>query len=179
MKLLIMQFSPISCHFIYDLSVLLCTLSYILPICVLPWTSHTKLRGQFSASHIVQNIKAKLGQVRRCWSVHRSLMATVRGKWGSGRRDLPNLTSTVVLFIAVTSPFYYYYFYLFMRLELPPLWSVMRLTGCRSRGPGFDFRRYHIFWVVVGLKWGPLILVRINNELLERKISGFGLENWD
>ena len=30
------------------------------------------------------------------------------------------------------------------------------------RGPGFDPRRYQIFWVVVGLERGPLSLVRSN-----------------
>jgi len=35
------------------------------------------------------------------------------------------------------------------------------------RGPGFDSRRYQIFWVVVGLERGPLSLVRSIEELLE------------
>ena len=35
------------------------------------------------------------------------------------------------------------------------------------RGPGFDPRRYQIFWVVVGLERGPLSLVRSVEELLE------------
>jgi hypothetical protein len=38
-------------------------------------------------------------------------------------------------------------------------------------GPGFDSRRYHIFYVAVGLKRGPLSLVRINEEILERKVA--------
>jgi hypothetical protein len=29
----------------------------------------------------------------------------------------------------------------------------------------------------VGLEWGPFNLVRINEELLERKSSGSGIEN--
>jgi hypothetical protein len=29
----------------------------------------------------------------------------------------------------------------------------------------------------MGLEWGPLSLVRINEELLERESSGSGLEN--
>jgi hypothetical protein len=44
---------------------------------------------------------------------------------------------------------------------------AVRVPGCRSRGPGFDSRRYHIFGKVVGLERGPLSLVRINEELLE------------
>jgi hypothetical protein len=50
-------------------------------------------------------------------------------------------------------------------------------SGYRSRGPGFDSRRYLIFWEVVGLERTPLILVRAIEELLERKNSGSNLEN--
>ena len=39
---------------------------------------------------------------------------------------------------------------------------VVRVSGYRYRGPGFDPRRYQIFWVVVGLERGPLSLVRSN-----------------
>jgi hypothetical protein len=56
---------------------------------------------------------------------------------------------------------------------------VVRVPGYRSRGPGFHFWRYKIFWVVVGLEQGPLSLVGITEELLEWKRSGSGLENWD
>jgi hypothetical protein len=54
----------------------------------------------------------------------------------------------------------------------PPLWS----SGQSSRGPGFDSRGYQIFWGVMGLERGPLSLVSITEELLERKRSGCGLE---
>jgi hypothetical protein len=47
---------------------------------------------------------------------------------------------------------------------------VVRVPGYRSRGPGVDSRRYQIFWEVVGLERGPLSLVRIIAEVLERKI---------
>jgi hypothetical protein len=47
---------------------------------------------------------------------------------------------------------------------------VVRITGCRPRVPGFDSRRYQIFSVAVRLEWRPFILVRINEELLERKV---------
>jgi hypothetical protein len=30
---------------------------------------------------------------------------------------------------------------------------VVRVSGYRYRGLGFDPRRYQIFWVVVGLEW--------------------------
>ena len=44
---------------------------------------------------------------------------------------------------------------------------VVRVSGYRYRGPGFDPRRYQIFWVVVGLERGPLSLMRSIEELLE------------
>jgi hypothetical protein len=54
-----------------------------------------------------------------------------------------------------------------------------RLCGLVVRVPDyrFDSRHYQIFWEVVGLEGGPLSLVSTTEELLERKSSGFGLEN--
>jgi len=49
---------------------------------------------------------------------------------------------------------------------------VVRVSGYRYRGPGFDPRSYQIFWVLVGLERGPLSLVslvRSIEELLEWK----------
>jgi hypothetical protein len=54
---------------------------------------------------------------------------------------------------------------------------VVRVLAYRSRGPGFDSRRYQIFWEVVGLERGPLSLVSTTEELLGRKSSGSGLES--
>jgi hypothetical protein len=51
------------------------------------------------------------------------------------------------------------------------------VPGYRSWGPGFDSRRYQIFWEILGLERGPLSLVRIIEELLEWKSGGSGLEN--
>jgi hypothetical protein len=51
---------------------------------------------------------------------------------------------------------------------------VVRVPGYRSRGPGFDSRRYQIFWEVVGQERGLLTLVRITEEVLESRSSGFG-----
>jgi hypothetical protein len=47
----------------------------------------------------------------------------------------------------------------------------IRVVGLRLRGSGFDFWRYHIFFVAVGLERGPLSLMRINEELLERIVA--------
>ena len=44
---------------------------------------------------------------------------------------------------------------------------VVRVSGYRYRGLGFDSRRYQISWVVVGLERGPLSFVRSIEELLE------------
>jgi hypothetical protein len=41
----------------------------------------------------------------------------------------------------------------------------------------FDSRHYQIFWEFVGLERGPLSLMSTIEELLERKISGSGLES--
>jgi hypothetical protein len=54
---------------------------------------------------------------------------------------------------------------------------VVSIPGYRSRGPGFDSRRYHIFWEAVGLERGPLSLVSTNEELPGRNSSGSRLEN--
>jgi hypothetical protein len=52
---------------------------------------------------------------------------------------------------------------------------VVRVPGCRSRGPRFDSRLYQIFLEVLGIEQYPLSIVKINEELLERKSSGSGL----
>ena len=44
---------------------------------------------------------------------------------------------------------------------------VVRVSGYRYRGLGFDSRRYQIFWVAGGLERGTLSLVRSIEELLE------------
>ena len=44
---------------------------------------------------------------------------------------------------------------------------VVRVSGYRYRGLGFDSRRYQIFWIEVGLERGPFSLARSNEELLE------------
>jgi hypothetical protein len=54
---------------------------------------------------------------------------------------------------------------------------VVTVPGYRSRGPGFDSRRYRIFWEVVVLERGPLSLASTTEELLGRNNSGSGLEN--
>jgi hypothetical protein len=54
---------------------------------------------------------------------------------------------------------------------------VVRVPGYRSRGFGFDSRRYQIFWEVVGLERGRLSFMSTTEELLGRKSTGSGLEN--
>jgi hypothetical protein len=51
---------------------------------------------------------------------------------------------------------------------------VVRVPDYRSRDPGFDSRRYQIFWEEVGLERGLLNLVSKTEELLEWKSSGSG-----
>jgi hypothetical protein len=54
---------------------------------------------------------------------------------------------------------------------------VIRVPAYRSRGPGFDSRRYQIFWEVLGLERGALSLLSIIEELLGRHSRGFSLES--
>jgi hypothetical protein len=56
---------------------------------------------------------------------------------------------------------------------------VVRLPGCRPRGPGFYFRRCQIFWVAVDLERGPLSPCENTWGDTWTKSSGSGLENWD
>jgi hypothetical protein len=56
---------------------------------------------------------------------------------------------------------------------------VVRVTGYRSRDPGFVSRRYQIFWEVVGLERGSNGLVSITEKLLEWKSSGSGSRKRD
>jgi hypothetical protein len=58
----------------------------------------------------------------------------------------------------------------------PPLWSSRQSSWLQIQRSGFDSRLYQIFWEV-GLERGPLSLVSTIEELLERKISGSGLES--
>jgi hypothetical protein len=51
---------------------------------------------------------------------------------------------------------------------------VVRVPGYRSRGLGFDSRRYQMLLKVLGLERGPLSLVTTTEELLELKSSGSG-----
>jgi hypothetical protein len=66
-----------------------------------------------------------------------------------------------------------------MRNYWPPLRSNGKSYWLQIQRFGFNSRHYQIFWEVVGLEQGPLSLVSTNEELLERKSSGFGLENRD
>jgi hypothetical protein len=56
---------------------------------------------------------------------------------------------------------------------------VVRVSGYKSRGPGFDSQPYQNNRQVRGLERGPLSLVITSEELLEKRSSGFDLENRD
>jgi hypothetical protein len=56
---------------------------------------------------------------------------------------------------------------------------VVRLPGCKPRGPGFDSRLYQILWVAVGLERGSLSPCEDKWGVTWKKIRGSGLENWD
>jgi hypothetical protein len=54
-------------------------------------------------------------------------------------------------------------------VSLRPPWSSVQISWLQIQGSRFDFRRYQIFWEVVGLERGSPILVSANEELLEKK----------
>jgi hypothetical protein len=56
---------------------------------------------------------------------------------------------------------------------------VVRVSGYRFTGSGFDSRRFQIFWEAMSLERGPLSLVRTTEELLGRNSSGSGQGNRD
>jgi hypothetical protein len=60
-----------------------------------------------------------------------------------------------------------------VRLLLLKSDGIIRLDilALQIQGSGFDSRRYHIFWEVVGLERGPLSLVSTIEELLGRRIA--------
>jgi hypothetical protein len=60
-----------------------------------------------------------------------------------------------------------------------PCGLVTRVPGYGPRCPGLDSWRYQIFWVAVDLEQGPLSLMRINEEPLERMNRSSSLENRD
>jgi hypothetical protein len=67
----------------------------------------------------------------------------------------------------------------FSQLEDRLCGLVVRVSGYRCRGPGFDSRAFQIFWEAVGLERGPLSLVRATEELIGRNSSCSGQENRD
>jgi hypothetical protein len=66
---------------------------------------------------------------------------------------------------------------MFIALSSPSLLNpVPTCSWLQIQRSGFDFRRYQIFWEVVGLERGPLSLVITMEELLERRSNDSGLE---
>jgi hypothetical protein len=57
------------------------------------------------------------------------------------------------------------------------MWSSGQNSWLHIQRSGFNSRHYQIFWEVVGLERGPHSLVSTIEELLERKISGSGLDS--
>jgi hypothetical protein len=59
------------------------------------------------------------------------------------------------------------------------MWSSGQSSWLQIQTSGFDSRRCHIFWEVVGLEQGPPSLLSTTEELVEWKSSGLGLETRD
>jgi hypothetical protein len=56
-------------------------------------------------------------------------------------------------------------------------WSSDQSSCLQIQKAGFDFRRFQIFWEVLGLERGPLSLVSTTEELPARNSSDSGLED--
>jgi hypothetical protein len=52
-----------------------------------------------------------------------------------------------------------------------PLWTSSQGSWLQIQTTGFDFRRHQIFLELVGLERGPLSLVNITEELLDKKVA--------
>jgi hypothetical protein len=69
--------------------------------------------------------------------------------------------------------------YICLEESRPPLWYSGQSSWPQIRRPGFDSRRYQIFWEVVELERSLLSLVSTIEELLGRNSSGSELETRD
>jgi hypothetical protein len=77
--------------------------------------------------------------------------------WSSGQSSwLQN--GDVMCFLWGTNWIYICY----LEESRPPLWSSGQSSSLQNQRSGFDSRRYHIFWDLVGLQRGPLSLVSTN-----------------
>jgi hypothetical protein len=52
-----------------------------------------------------------------------------------------------------------------------PLWSSDQSSWLQIQRSRFVFRRYHIFWLALGLERDPLSLMSITEELLGKKVA--------
>jgi hypothetical protein len=66
--------------------------------------------------------------------------------------------------------------YCLLTTNRPPLCYSTQSSWLQIQRFGFDSKRYHIFWEVVGLKRGPLGFVSTTEELLGRNSKVSGLE---
>jgi hypothetical protein len=115
---------------------------------------------------------------------HSRIFDMSNGYSGSIFRNCCNETSLSdsLTFLRYVSP---------LRICTCNLWFTLFSTQCKRWGSlcgimvrglqvqrsGFDSRRYHILWEVVGLERCPFRLVSTIEELLGRNISCFGPEN--
>jgi hypothetical protein len=93
--------------------------------------------------------------------------------WGTNWIYICHVEESRPCFLWGTNRIYVYY----IEESRLPLWSSGQSSWLQIQRSGFDFRRYQIFWEVVGLERGPLSLVSTTEELLGRKRSGSGLES--
>jgi hypothetical protein len=108
------------------------------------------------------------------WSYVRYVEESRPPLWSSGQSSwLQN--GDVLCFLWGTNWIYICY----VEESRTPLWSSGQSSWLQIQRSVFDSRRYQIFWEVVGLERGPLILVSTTEELLKRKNSCSGPKNRD
>jgi hypothetical protein len=78
--------------------------------------------------------------------------------------------------VSIKESLLFYFKHLKTQRHSPKQWSQFLATDPEVR---VRFRRYQIFWEVVGLKRGSLSLVSTIEELLGKNSRGSGLENRD
>jgi hypothetical protein len=123
------------------------------------------------------NWEALVAQIFKIWKVlqfywsRKSIRVFTRdGTWALSSATLNHYIHRTTLFLCVLKSSNQHIFLrsCSFRLAFPPKHCmhtrildrlcglVLRLPGCRPRGPGFDSGRYQVFWVTVGLERDPV-----------------------
>jgi hypothetical protein len=153
-------------------------LGYSVPTCrCYPcWTSVQKNVGQLWNSANIPWKYFAMGRVRSSpCATRRPHSESSAGKWSNSISSFHYMGPTSDWVWSLCSFWWWIYYSTPDRL----CGLVIRVPGCKTRGPGFDSRRYQIFWVAVGLQRGPLSPCEDKWGAIWKKSSGSGLDNWE